>query len=48
MEDDFGGEVVEARVEGGGVADVAADVFDLSRPMRATVKRLGSVLGSSA
>ena len=28
MEDDFGGEVVDGAVEGGGVADVAANVLD--------------------
>jgi hypothetical protein len=47
VEDDFGGEVAEGGFEGGGVADVAADVFD-DEPMRAAVKRLGSVQGSSA
>ena len=28
VEDDFGGEVLQGGLEGGGVADVAADVFD--------------------
>jgi len=28
VEDDFGGEVMEGWIEGGGVADVTADVFD--------------------
>jgi hypothetical protein len=47
VEDDLGGEVLEGAVEGCGVADVSAEVFD-SFGRRAASKKLGVVLGSRA